>query len=204
MIRAVIFDMGGVLVRSEDEQPRQQLADWLGISPEELIRQVFVVESAQRATVGEISEQQHWRNVQAHFGLKDEQMLEFQRLFWAGDRVDRALLNFIDGLRPQFRTALLSNAWDGARAVLTEKYQALSVFDETVFSAEVRLAKPDPAIYNLILGRLGMQPHETIFVDDFVENIEAAKELGIHAIRFFHPQQAMDAVQAALHGVHGG
>jgi len=203
MIRAVIFDMGGVLLRSEDNQPRQQLASWLGISTEELLHQVFGGESAQRATVGEISEQQHWRNVQAHFGLNDAQMVEFQRLFWAGDRVDGKLLQFIDGLRPQLRTALLSNAWDSARTVLNQRYGALYVFDEVIFSAEVHLAKPDPAIYQLILGRLGMQPQETVFVDDFVENIEAAKQLGIHAIRFFNAQQAMDDVRAALNGSDG-
>ena len=48
-----------------------------------------------------------------------------------------------------------------------------------------------------------MQPQEAIFVDDFVENIEAAKQLGIHAIRFFNAQQAMEDVRAALNGSDG-
>jgi putative hydrolase of the HAD superfamily len=69
-----------------------------------------------------------------------------------------------------------------------------------VFSCEVGLAKPDPAIYNLVLRLCSTQPEEAIFVDDFVENIEAANALGIHGILFKNAKQAMADVRDLLNG----
>jgi epoxide hydrolase-like predicted phosphatase len=60
----------------------------------------------------------------------------------------------------------------------------LDAFDETIFSWEVRLRKPDPRIYRLVLDRLGVQPQEAVFVDDFMKNIEGAKEVGMHTVWF--------------------
>jgi epoxide hydrolase-like predicted phosphatase len=85
---------------------------------------------------------------------------------------------------------LLSNAWSEARKETEERFHLLDVFDVQVYSAEVHLAKPDPRIYKLALERLGVQPQEAIFVDDSPENIEAAKALGIHGVRFEDSQQA--------------
>lgn len=197
-IKAVIFDMGGVILRSEDQSPRDILAESLGITHQELIRQVFDTETARLATVGRITEEEHWQSVADHFGLDAQALTAFQEQFWAGDRADRSLLEFIDGLRPRYQTALLSNAWGGARQVLTEKYNALYPFDVIVYSAEVGLAKPDAAIYQLTLQKLGVQPQESIFVDDFIQNVEAAQALGIHAVRFLHAAQAMSDVRQIL------
>lgn len=193
-IKAVIFDMGGVIIRSEDQSPRDRLAESLGITHQELIRQVFGSETASLATVGRISEAEHWQSVADHFGLDAQGLADFQKEFWAGDRADRSLLKFIDDLRPQYQTALLSNAWGGARKAVTESYNALYPFDVIIYSAEVHLAKPDAAIYHLALEKLGVQPGEAIFVDDFVENIDAAQAVGIHAVRFFNAGQAMNDV----------
>lgn len=197
-IKAVIFDMGGVILRSEDKTPRDILAEKLGITHDELIRQVFGSETARQATVGRITEVEHWQSVAEHFGLDGQELVDFQTAFWAGDRIDKALLDFIDRLRPQYTTALLSNAWDGARQAMVEKYDALYPFDVIIYSAEVHLAKPDPAIYYLALKQVGVQPAEAIFVDDFVENVEAAAALGIHAVRFYNAEQAMSNVRAIL------
>ncbi len=197
-IKAVIFDMGGVILRSEDQAPRDRLAESLGITHQELIQQVFGSETARQATVGKITEAAHWQSVADHLGLDADELIDFQNQFWAGDRADRSLLEFIDGLRPRYITALLSNAWGGARQALTEKYNALYSFDVIVYSAEVGLAKPDPAIYHFALNQLGVTAQEAIFVDDFVENIEAAAALGIHAVRFFNAEQAVQDVCAIL------
>jgi epoxide hydrolase-like predicted phosphatase len=69
------------------------------------------------------------------------------------------------------------------------------MFDETVFSAEVGMAKPDARIYQLILNRLGVEPQEAVFVDDFIENVEGARHLGLHAIHFKNSPQALAALQ---------
>jgi len=198
MIRAVIFDMGGVLLRTEDATPRENLARQLGISRQALEEAVFLSPSSRLAETGEISEAEHWNIVLDRFGVPMNQRHAFREAFWAGDRLDVHLVRWLDGLRPVYKTGLLSNAWDEARGSVQARFGFLDVFDVSLFSAEVGLRKPDERFYRLILERLAVRPDEAIFVDDFPMNIEAALELGIHAIRFYSRQQVIDEIQQLL------
>ena len=116
-IVAVIFDFGGVLLRTEDPNPRLQLAARLGIPKERLYRQVFDSESARQATLGKISAGAHWEAVRGALGIGEEAVQQVQAEFWAGDRLDEELIGYLRGLKPRYKTALLSNAWDDLRTV---------------------------------------------------------------------------------------
>ncbi len=190
-IKAVIFDLGGVLVRTEDQAPRVALAERLGISRRELNDLVFDSPSAQQASLGQLTAAQHWGAVREALGMPEDGFEAVAQEFWAGDRLDPELVAYIRALRPRYRTALLSNAWDDLRGYLTGRWGIADAFDELVISAEVGMTKPDPRIYHLVLERLGVQPGEAVFVDDFMENINAARALCIHAIHFQSPQQAL-------------
>ncbi len=198
MIKAVIFDMGGVLLRTENDQPREQLAARLGISREALEKTVFQSPSSRRAEVGQISEEQHWRLVLGELGIEPGDQAAFRDAFWSGDRMDYDLVNLLGGLRPRYRTGLLSNAWDGARAAIEARSPFLDVFDVSLFSAEVGLRKPDERFYRLILERLGVEPGEAVFVDDFEPNIQAARQIGLQAIQFRNSDQAREELLALL------
>lgn len=198
-IRAVIWDMGGVILRTVNPTPRTQLAQRLGVTRAELEQIVFESESAHQALRGQHTEEQHWQNMARHFNLPQEEMVAFQRDFWGGDREDRALVQYIQSLRSLYRVGLLSNAWSGVKALaLSLGYTFLDAFDEVVFSAEVKMAKPDPAIYRLMLGRLGVMPQQAVFIDDFQENVEGARAVGLHAIRFKEPAQALAELKQVL------
>lgn len=199
-IKAVIFDMGGVILRSDDLTPRLELAARYGITEEQLEDTVFDSPSAKVATVGQISERDHWKEVFSLLKVSPENEQAFQDAFWAGDRIDKGLVNFLSDLRPQYMTGLLSNAWSGAREMLTKKYQVIDAFDTSIFSYEVNLAKPDPAIYHCVLEKMQVKPDEAIFLDDFERNIIAANEVGIHGVRFLNRDQAMKDIRSILHG----
>ncbi|WP_322792975.1 HAD family hydrolase [Bellilinea sp.] len=198
MIRAVIFDMGGVLLRTEDTAPREKLAQQLGISRQALEEAVFLSPSSKLAEVGEISESEHWQRVLDQFGVAEQERLAFREAFWSGDRVDHTLVNWLRSLRPAYKTGLLSNAWDEARTSIQARFNFLDVFDVSLFSAEVGLRKPDERFYRLILDRLQVEPQEAVFVDDFPANIEAARQLGMQAVHFRSPQQALNDVRSLL------
>jgi epoxide hydrolase-like predicted phosphatase len=86
---------------------------------------------------------------------------------------------------------LLSNAFPEARGNLTKSYPKMfDMFDVTIFSGEVGMAKPDARIYHLVLNQLGVEPQEAVFVDDFIENVESARREGLRAIHFKNSQQA--------------
>lgn len=197
-IKAIIWDMGGVLLRTEDYTSRIKIAQQYGVTLAEVEAQVFGSESAALATVGEISEPDHWRNIGKALKIPADQLVEFQSQFWGGDKLDGELVTFIRTLKKNYRTALLSNAWSGAREVLTTAKPCIDAFDVVVFSCEVGLAKPDPAIYHKVLTLAGVKAEEAIFVDDVQENIDAANTVGIHGVRFTSAHQAIADVRRLL------
>jgi epoxide hydrolase-like predicted phosphatase len=194
--------MGGVLVRTESQAPREHLAQRLGLTPRQLNSLVFDSEVSIQATVGGVSEEAVWQNVAETLKLDANGLAAFMQEFWAGDNIDAELYQFIKDLRLNYKVGLLSNAWSGARAVLESRYHMMGVFNVAIFSAEVGLAKPDPRIYQLVLRRLGVEAAEAIFVDDFQTNIDAANSLGIHAVSFKNSLQARQDVMQILADVN--
>jgi epoxide hydrolase-like predicted phosphatase len=197
-IRAVIFDLGGVLVRTADPAPRARLAQSLGMTPSELSRIIYDSETARQATLGAITTQEHWEAVRRRLGLSTEELLNVPVEFWGGDTLDEALVNFLRSLRPCYKTALLSNAWDDLRGVVEGSWKIADAFDEIIISAEVGLAKPDPRIYRLALARLDVEPEAAVFVDDFEENVAGARAVGMQAIQFRSPEQALMELNRVL------
>ena len=189
-IRAVIFDFGGVLVRTEDPTPRRELAARLGLTREQIYYHVFDSPSARQATLGQISADEHWEAIHLGMGLAMEDFPSVQQAFWGGDRLDFDLVDYIRSLRPRYKTGLLSNAWSDLREMLTERWKIADAFDALVISAEVGIAKPDPLIFSLVLEQLDVSAAEAVFVDDFIVNIEAAQACGLHSVHFRSPDQA--------------
>jgi putative hydrolase of the HAD superfamily len=195
-IRAVFFDLGGVLVRTEYQAPRQHLAERLGMEYDDLVRLVFESETSRKASVGAISEDAHWEAVARR--LKRPQEIDAIRTeFFAGDVLDRALVDFIRSLRTHVKTGVISNAWSGIRAyIVTQKFE--DAFDHLIISAEVGVVKPKAEIYLLALEQLKVSPSEAVFVDDFIENVEGARAVGMSAIHFKEPEQAIAQIQKLL------
>lgn len=202
-ISAVIFDLGGVINRTMDRGPREKLADRAGLSYDALNRLVFDTDTAIQATLGKVTTEEHWDNVCNLLGLPAEELSEVAKYFWGGDSIDTELVDYIRQMRPNYKTGLLSNAWDDLRHYLEKEWEIADAFDEIIISAEVGVAKPHPRIYNITLERLGVAPQEAIFVDDYPDNVEAAHRLGIHAIRFQNTPQVMHEVEALLNSKEG-
>jgi putative hydrolase of the HAD superfamily len=198
MITTVIFDLGGVLVRTEDRQPRQQLAETYGLTFQELEGLVYGSATAKQATIGKISADTHKNAVLESLGLPASSLKEFGDRFWGGDRLDKVLVDLIRGFQGEYTTALLSNAWDDLRPMLVNNWKIADAFDHIFISGEMGMAKPDPAIYRDAISRLAVAPAEVVFLDDFIENIEAAREAGWNAVHFRSREQALEELAEYL------
>ncbi len=182
-IQAVIFDIGGVLIRTEDLEPRHKWERRFGLPDWGLAKIVFDNPAAIEATRGRAGVDAVWVEVARHLSLTSAEVAELREDFWSGDRLDIGLLNYIRTLKPRYKTGLLSNAWTGAREYHRPWFNE-TVFDEMVFSCEEEAGKPAPEIYRRALTRLKVAPEEVVFVDDFIENIEAARALGMAGVHF--------------------
>ncbi len=198
MIKAVIWDFGGVILRTETYAPRQALADRLGISIEDLDHLVFSSASGQRAQTGEITIQQHWEAIQRQFKLDDKGIKDFRRDFFGGDFLDHNLLQYIQTLCKRYKIGLLSNAFSNLRVLLTDTWKIADYFDDLLISAEVGLMKPEKRIYQLSLERLDVQPREAVFIDDFQRNIDGAQAVGINTVHFRNSEQAIQDLEIIL------
>ena len=206
MIRALISDFGGVLtsplaagflayqqeakVSLEDlGRAMQAAADEHGDHP------LYALER------GEISESEFASRLGAHlhdgFDLTRLRKLYFERL-----EPNAPMIEFIgEQRRGGLRTALLTNnvrEWEPLwRAKLPELDE---IFEVVVDSAFVGMRKPEPAIYELTVERLGggLRADECLFVDDFEINCEAARALGMTAVRFESAEQAIPELASAL------
>lgn len=169
MIKAIIFDHFGVLVDSVYDTLYAELPD----RDRELARSIGAA-----ADRGEITNAE-----------RDEQIMPFlggsrAKIEAARTRARRndALLAFILELRHDYKVGMLSNAADGLVESFFSPDDMETYFDDVVLSYNVRLVKPDKEIYLLAAERLGVMPHECVFVDDASHNTIGAEVAGMHGI----------------------
>lgn len=203
-IQAVIFDIGGVLERIAD--PDLELGarwrDRLGLTQAAFSAAINAVDPKLRAQTGDMSEAEYRERCAAELGLSAAQSYEFMSDMWdwyCGE-LDPDLMAFAASLRPGLRTAIISNSADGARREETRRYAFDKLFDPIIYSHEVRVAKPDPAIFELTCTRMRLAPAQTIFVDDVPGHVTAAGTVGMHAIVHVSTPETMAAVNAVLEG----
>lgn len=198
-IKAVIWDIGGVIVRTQDWTPRQELAKRLGRTMREIEIMVWGDESDLRPQIGEISAQEKWEAVRQALHLSPQGLQDFRQEFFAGDILDVDLLAWIGTLRPRYRTGVITNALDDARDYILRN-GIDKFFDTITISAEVGVTKPDARIYHLTLAAMGHAPGETVFVDDFEPNIAGAQIVGMHTVHFKNKTQTLRDLSLLLDG----
>lgn len=194
-IRAVIFDVGGVLSHHHNLAPLERWSARLNMPAGQIVRTVFDNEIAGRASLGQATVEEVWQFVNRQFGLPAADLQELIADFWATMVWDNALLDFIRTLRPAYKTGVLSDAWPDAR--VSNAPITADLFDVIVYSSEEGIQKPDPEIYRRTLARLGVAPAEAIYVDDRATKVDAASRLGMHGLLF----TGSEAIRAQITGL---
>jgi putative hydrolase of the HAD superfamily len=196
--KAVLWDLGGVILRTEDWEPRHCLDRMLDLPNGKIYKLVFESEISRKATIGKATNDDLWMWVGEQLELSSDELALVRDEFWSGDQIDLELIRFIRARTNGTKMGLLSNGWSSTRRFLKERWHIADIFDDIIVSAEVELAKPDRRIYQLALDRLGVEAEQTIFIDDFIENIQGARELGIHGIHFKDRQIVMEELKDLL------
>ena len=151
-----------------------------------------------RATMGLADVDEVWQCVAERLNLKPDDLAELKTDFFAGDRLDKVLIEFIGRQRNRCHTAILSNAWLGTRQMFEKQPEITAAFDTWIISAEEGIAKPNPEIYERALYRMGVRAEEAVFVDDMPPNVVAARKLGMSALEFLTTEQTLHEMESLL------
>ena len=197
-IRAIVFDIGGVLEITPDLGLTANWEQRLHLKPGEMDERMGSL--WHDGSLGKCTLEDVVRGLREHLGMNQVQIDDFLHDLWTEylGQPNSELIDYFRGLRPRYQTALLSNSFVGAREKEQERYQFEELVDLIIYSHEVELAKPDKRIYELICERLGVQPAEMIFLDDVERCVAAAREFGIHAILFQNTAKAIADIEACL------
>ncbi len=172
MYKVIIFDFFDVI--HHDYQKT-----WL--KERGLKREGGYAEASDLLDVGKIGYQEY---LERFATLSGQTAQDVSDQFQALARVDDDVVAIISSLRKQYLTGLVSNTHSEELRPILERHNLADLFNEIIISSDVGVSKPDPAIFHMMLERLGVKPEEAIFTDDNPRNVAAAEKIGITGISF--------------------
>jgi putative hydrolase of the HAD superfamily len=187
MIRAVIFDLGGVLIDDPSPGMIRYFASALGLEEATFYDlEALPLPAFQK---GLISEEAFWKKLSP--GLKERDVNAgslWQEAFRSEYKPKEEMFPLASTLRRRgYKIGLLSNIEAPSAEFFNE--QEYDIFDAAIFSCNEGTCKPERRIYQIALGRLGVEPGEAVFIDDRRDFVRGAKEAGVKAIHFLNPLQ---------------
>ncbi len=184
-VRALIFDLGKVVFDFSFDDTLAAWAQETGLSVQELNERFVWDGTIERYERGEIDLSDFYRQVSRQIG--HEMPLSRFELAWTNIFRDEipGMNSVLKDLKRRYRLVALSNTnVDHARVWRRRYPESLSNFEMIFASHEIGARKPESRAFERVLDYLGLGPGETVFVDDYIENISAAARLGFHTILF--------------------
>jgi putative hydrolase of the HAD superfamily len=185
-LRAVIFDYGMVLTGAPIAEAHDAMLRITGL-PHDRFEALYWADRL-AYDEGKLTGLEFWRKI-VHEGKLNldpkaiDELNSWDARMWTTQ--NPVMLAWQQNLKQHgLLTAILSNMGDSVLENMQREFDWLSNFDVLLWSFQLKMAKPDPAIYHHALEKLGTRPEETLFIDDKNVNIEAARALGINAILF--------------------
>jgi putative hydrolase of the HAD superfamily len=185
-LRAVVFDYGMVLTGPQDPEAHAALLRITGL-PLDRFESLYWADR-HAYDEGKLTGLAFWQKFLREAGLPPNQAMAEELNLW-----DARMWTTENPAMPSWQLALkqrglltgiLSNMGDNVLDNMKRTFDWLPRFDVLVWSYQLLLAKPDPAIYHYLLKELGTRPEETLFIDDRLVNVEAAQALGIKSLEF--------------------
>lgn len=171
LVRAILFDMMGVLLRLRDDRPRQPLVD------------------AVDERIGRVTDDGRFRaEVRRDLGLSDAQFQVILSRIPPKYEAFKPLWDLLPDLRQRFTLGIVNNGTSLTFPWFDARFGIGAGFDLYLASGQAGVAKPEAGIYELACRELGAAPSECLFMDDTEANVEAARRLGMQAIHW--PDQA--------------
>jgi epoxide hydrolase-like predicted phosphatase len=198
VVRAVVFDIGGVLEITPDLGLDRRWETRLGLPDGEILARMRDVWRG--GSIGTITLDDVHEALGDRLGLDDQKVAQYMADLWREylGTANTELIEYARRLRPRYRTGIVSNSFVGAREREQAAYGFEDLVEEIVYSHEAGFSKPDPRIYALICTRLDVPAGEMVFLDDAEACVAGARDAGIHAIRYQDNAQAIAEIEKLL------
>lgn len=189
MIKNIIFDIGAVLI---DWNPRHYYRQIMkdDAEVEKFLNKICTYEWNHSLDLG-----RSWEDARSELVSKHPEYTQFIDAYWHNwlEMISEPIQGSVDILKDLkqkgFPVYALSNWNDVTFQVALREFPFLKLFDGRIVSGEVKLAKPDPRIYQLLLDTYKLIPHESLFIDDRKDNTDAASAFGIKTVQFISPEK---------------
>ena len=179
MIKHIIFDVMGVIFTVSDDVEGLLVPYVRSLKPntsDQDIRDLY-----NTASLGEINSRDLW----ARLGFDEAEIPAIEKSYLEESfTLDAGFLPCAKSLKNRYGIALLSNDISSFSRYLRSYYGIEPLIDAAFISGDLGIRKPDPRVYGIALETLGAGPSECLFVDDYPERVEAARELGICSVLF--------------------
>jgi len=188
-IDAIIFDLGNVLLAFDESRAARRLAERTGKTLSEINAYALSTPYVTELSIGKLSKKTFFHTVAKDLAFNGTYE-EFAELWSDIFTPIEPMVALTKSLHQRLPRLVLSNTNAIHVDYVLEHYPFLHDFDAHVFSHEVGLLKPDPAIFQHALQKYGLTAERTVFVDDIAANADAARRLGMKAVHFNNPDQA--------------
>ncbi len=185
-IKAVLFDLGNVLVDFDYQISAKRISYFCDKKPEDIVKSFFGSEITAIFEEGKISPLDFFGRVKEMLGLKlsyEAFVPIWNEIFFLSAK-NRGVFNLVNNLRQRYRIALISNINILHYEYLKKYFPVFNVFNQTFLSCDLKLIKPDHLIYQKTLEALGVAPQSVFYTDDRPELVKSAQELGMKAFVF--------------------
>jgi len=187
MIRNIIFDLGNVLLSWKPEEFLHKNG-WDNDSRKMIMNQIFRSQEWLLLDNGDISLTEAAERIASRTSLRIPEILDVfdlrMRILFPLDHNIKVL----PALKKQgYRLYYLSNFPGDIFDEVQNKYELFRYFDGGIISARVRLSKPDPEIFRLLMQMYSLVPEESVFIDDIAANSDAAGSVGITGVHLHDP-----------------
>lgn len=190
MIKAIIFDLGDVIVKVDKTEQFIKFSAKSGKDAFQ-IRQYFECHVKNEFGRGEISPRQFYRRTSSELGLKMN-FQEFKRAWCDIFELNKNVAKLIENLKGKFKLILLSNTDALHFPYIRRKFKVVNAFDDFVLSYEIGCMKPNPLIFLNALRKAGTIPFNCAYFDDIRQFVYVARLMGIRAFQYKNYEKLID------------
>jgi HAD superfamily hydrolase (TIGR01509 family) len=200
MIKAIITDLGGVIVKGDKSLRAAKLAQYADATLKAILERfsnTVVTNFEADFSLGLITPDEFFQKCVKEFGIKGLTFEGFREIYGNPFSLDEATVDILEDQALSRKIILLSNTNSIHYDSLAGKFkEVFNIFSAQALSFKLHLAKPDRKIYLKAVEMAGVLPEECVYIDDVKDYAKAAESVGMKAIHFSSPEQLKEELAA--------